>query len=1023
MSMKNITAAIALAFFSCTSLCAQSFWTPVNEASVGRDLFAASRSQRPDNFKLFRLDDAAFKNYMRLAPSEKAVPAANSAFIISFPDADGQLKQFRVVDAPVMHADLAARYPGINSYAGVGIEDPTATIRFSVSPEGVNAVVFSTTKSSVYVDKLDADYYRVLARTDVGPEAGRRFECLTNDPGLQRNADPANRPTDADDGILRTYRLALCATGQFSQHFLNGTETDDAQRKAKVIAAQNAHMTRANAVFERDFNVRLVLVANNDAVIFLDGATDPWGNLNSATQTTCDNIIGDANYDIGHVEHKAANNGNAGCIGCVCTSGAKGSGFTSYSNPSLLEFFIIDYLTHEMGHQLGGNHTFTFNFEGTIAQVEPGSGTTIMGYAGITGATDVQPHSDEYFHARSIQQVTQYIKSAAGACAQTTNTGNAIPTVNAGSSFTIPHSTPFQLSGSGSDANAGDVLSYCWEQINQWSGGSSTFPSATATSGPQFRSYMPVSVPSRVIPKLSSILDGTNANQWEVLPSVARTLNFRLTVKDNRPGGGANRSADMVVTVNAASGPFAVTAPNTAVSWGSGSTQTVTWSVNNTTSAPVSCANVNILLSTDGGQTFPITLAANTPNDGSQDITVPNNPGATNRIKVEAAGNIFFDISNTNFTISVPIGDFQFDNPAAVHVACAGPNTASATLATTFSAPFASNITLSASGQPAGTTVSFNPATVAPGGSSIVTISGLSALQNGTYSFTVTGNGGSITRTRVLTFIVDAGAIPVITQQPVSQPICETGNVTFTVAATGITAYQWQLSTNGGGIFTDIATNATGSSYTVNNATAAQNGHVYRVRLTGQCNVTNSGTATLTVNARPTVTLAAAPYQELFPGLSTTLTATINPAPTGFNISWFRNGVVVPGVTGTSYTVDVTKLGEYRVDIVNPTTGCNNQSNLVTIGDSVSSRLFVYPSPNDGQFTVAYHNPGSSTTQRSITVYDARGAKVKSIQHIPINAAYNLVPVNIKPAGKGIYYIVLGDVNGKVIARGSIVVQ
>jgi len=426
-------------------------------------------------------------------------------------------------------------------------------------------------------------------------------------------------------------------------------------------------MVRTNGIYERDFGIRMNLIANNDAIIYLNASTDPWGTeWNIKTQQTIDAVIGNANYDIGHLVHKessaANNNGNAGCIACVCktwngstnpnTFVGKGGGFTSHVTPEG-DPFVVDYTTHEMGHQFGANHTFTFSTEtGTASQFEPGSGSTIMGYAGITGATDVQPHSDDYFHARSVEQISDYIKSGTGggACAVVTVTGNTAPVANAGADFIIPKATPFTLTGSATDVDAGDVLTYTWEQMNAGTS-STTNPSTTATSGPLFRSRTGSTNTSRTFPILSSVLDGTNGNQWERLAGVARTLNFRLVVRDNHAGGGNTKDDDMTVTVNGTAGPFAVTAPNTAVSWAGNSSQTITWSVNSTNIAPVSCANVKISISTDGGASFS-TLVATTANDGSEAVTIPNTPTTTARIKVEAVGNIFFDISNTNFTIT-----------------------------------------------------------------------------------------------------------------------------------------------------------------------------------------------------------------------------------------------------------------------------------------------------------------------------------------------------------------------------------
>ena len=291
--------------------------------------------------------------------------------------------------------------------------------------------------------------------------------------------------------------------------------------------------------------------------------------------------------------------------------------------------------------------------------MEPGSGQTIMAYAGICGAQNSAAASDAYFHAISLQNIGLFVTGSSHTCDQIINTGNNAPTVNGGADFVIPRSTPFALTASGNDAN-GNALTYCWEQMNN---SGATYPiTATNPAGPNFRSFFGTASPTRYFPRLQDIVANVSP-AWEVLPSIARTFSFRVTARDVGAAYGCTAEDNVVVTVNGTAGPFLVTAPNTAVTWSGNTTQTVTWDVAGTTANSVNCANVKISLSTDGGFTYPTVLLASTPNDGTQTITAPNISSTTCRIKVEGVGNIFFDISNTNFTINinlpVELTDFQ----------------------------------------------------------------------------------------------------------------------------------------------------------------------------------------------------------------------------------------------------------------------------------------------------------------------------------------------------------------------------
>jgi len=633
---------LILLLFSFIPTQAQDYWVKKKESSITQ--VKRSTEKLPSKYEVFEVQMDAFKSLVSNSPM-RGDANANEGVEVFFPLANGELKAFRVFEAPVFDEKLSARFPDIKSYAGQGIDNPSEMIRFSVSPLGIKSMLFSSDNGYEFIEPFTEDltHYIVYQRKDRHREQSD-FECTLTDIGTKKVAEDGTIRNNADDGILRNYRIAVSTNGEYTGYF-GGTVAD-------ALAAINTTMTRVNGIFETDFNVTMTLINNTTAVIYTNSGTDPYGNnsgsWNSQLQSTLTSNIGESNYDIGHLFALGGNNGNAGCIGCVCVNNQKGSGFTSRTIPEG-DPFDVDYVAHEIGHQFGGNHTWTFNGnEGTNVQMEPGSGSTIMGYAGITGNTDVQSNSDPYFHATSIQQVTNYVKSTS--CQTDISTGNSTPTADAGANYTIPRGTPFILTGNGSDGD-GDALTYCWEQMDE-NNASSTYPSATATTGVAFRSISPSTSTQRIFPALSTVLSGSTGTTWEVIPNVGRTLNFRLTVRDNVAGGGSNESDNMVVTVNAGTGPFVVNSPNTNVNWTAGSSQTVTWDVAGTNGAPVNATNVNIVLSTDGGNTFSTTLASNTANDGSHIVTVPNSTGTSNRIKVEAANNIFFDVSNSDFTIS-----------------------------------------------------------------------------------------------------------------------------------------------------------------------------------------------------------------------------------------------------------------------------------------------------------------------------------------------------------------------------------
>ncbi|RBP34741.1 putative secreted protein (Por secretion system target) [Oceanihabitans sediminis] len=578
----------------------------------------------------------------------------SSNFTLEIPNLKGKSESYIIQEFSVMAPELQAQYPQIRSYVGYGIDTPSSYLRFTISPyKGLSGIILSGEEGKTMVlepSRTDVSKVSILKK-EQSYSLAKEFECTTPDDFDMSLDNLGQNSRTSADGILHTFDLAMSVTGEYSQ-FHGGT-------LPQVNAAIANTLTTVNAVFENDFNVNMVLIANNDDVVFLDPASDPYsgtsdGAYNTVLRSTLNSNIGVSNYDIGHLMAGIGNNGNAGCIGCICEWN-KGSGFTTSTSPVGVNF-DIDFVAHEMGHQFGANHTFTIRNEGTNAHMEPGSGSTIMGYAGITGATDVQSNSDPYFHAFSIQQVITHVSTRD--CDVETDTGNSVPTANAGTNLTLPKGTPFRLTGSGSDADAGDTLTYCWEQFDE-NDALNPFPSATSTNSnePLFRSSIPTTNPTRTFPKLSDLVSlGFNGGLWEKVPTVARSADFRLTVRDNKAGGGANSYDDMTVTWTDAAGPFIVTSQNeTGISWNTGETKTITWDVANTTGAGINVSNVNILLSTDGGVTFGTVLASNVPNNGAYDVSVPDVVAPFCRVMVEAVGHSFFNINEKHFSINATV--------------------------------------------------------------------------------------------------------------------------------------------------------------------------------------------------------------------------------------------------------------------------------------------------------------------------------------------------------------------------------
>ena len=608
------------------------------------------------NNRLYTLDIVEFKQSIETLHSKTS---SKDGVSVAIPNNNGKIEEFLVVESSNFAPELQTKYSDIRAYSGTGITDPNASISFSISPNGIQTMILRGDSGSEFIDPLAGDKSIYVVSTSKGRSKGELpLTCKTVDFALNKGLAQKANDLKSSNGVFKTMRLALSCTGEYTQYF-GGTV-------AQALAGMNATMTRVNGIFNRDLAVKLLLIANEEAIIYTNAATDPYSNAtegvdgawNLELQSNLTSVIGDANYDIGHLFGGSGGGGDAGCIGCVCVNPTasnqygKGSAFTSPSNSIPQgDTFDIDYVAHEMGHQLGANHTFSYDIEGTGVSVEPGSGSTIMGYAGITDY-NVQNRSDDYFSYTSIRQIQDNL--ATKNCPISTVMNNQTPVVSAGLDYTIPISTPFVLNGTATDPN-GDAMTYCWEQNDsagaRESGTNSLAYEAKAT-GPNFRSFLPVSVTNRYFPALERVLVGQLSSSWESVSSIARNLNFVFTARDNAVSGLAQTSSDaVIITVDGTKGPFAVTSQNAAdTGWILGSSQTITWSVNGTNTLS-GASNVNIKLSIDGGLTFPIVLANNTPNDGSEIITAPSTESKNCRILIEPTANVFYAVNSTPFSL------------------------------------------------------------------------------------------------------------------------------------------------------------------------------------------------------------------------------------------------------------------------------------------------------------------------------------------------------------------------------------
>ncbi|OUS31539.1 hypothetical protein A9Q99_02935 [Gammaproteobacteria bacterium 45_16_T64] len=652
--MKNIT-------FSIIMTIATIVIAPISYASTSPWLLnnVANKASHTPLISL-TLDQQALTAILQYTPMEGSTSAG---YDITIPLPTGELLELSLFEYSMMEPELAARFPDFKTFKAVGKTNSLVSGRFDYTSHGFRGII-RTVDETYYFDPIDtnnsASSYQAYSKSkyqEVRPEA-QPFVCRTapDTPTANKLSIPHFEAASISGSQSHVYRLAVAATGEYTE--FHGGSVSDGQ--AAIVTAIN----RINEIFDHEIALQFTLIGNNNLLVYTNGNTDPYSNNDGEAmlrenQSNIDSVIGNANYDLGHVF--STGGGGIAQLQAPCSSD-KAEGVTGSSSPTA-DAFWVDYVAHEIGHQLGANHTFNSSNgscggnRASSAAYEPGSGTTIMSYAGICGIDNIDENSHDNFHAKSLEEIANFVGSFGSSCGTHTNSNNQLPTANAGNGYTIPQQTPFELTASGADDD-GDTLTYNWEQYDL---GDSITLGTDNGSSPIFRAYSPSTNPTRTFPSLSSLIANESVPKGETLPSTDRTLTFRLTVRDDN-GGVTSADTELNVTTN--SGPFAITSQISNSNWNGNDTDTVTWNVADTTISPVSCANVDILLSSDNGNSFGITILTATPNDGSESITFPNTTINTGRIKIKCSDNIFFSINEGAISITETtaptVEDFSF---------------------------------------------------------------------------------------------------------------------------------------------------------------------------------------------------------------------------------------------------------------------------------------------------------------------------------------------------------------------------
>lgn len=808
------------------------------------------RGAFPSKYEIFQLDYAGVKMALATAPMEFTHQSVEHKCPVSIPLGNGQFEDFYITEVAMLDPEAAAAFPEIHTYSGVSAKNPRRGVRLSVTVRGFRAMVMEPDYSVSFVEPYawgQTEFYISYAGKDAPDNGLRHLRTGVKEDGKIWFGEPQelytpqveDRGVELDPVRLKVYRYCVGTTGEFAQ--------DHGTTKQEVFGAVTEYTNFVSATFERDISMRLQLISASQNATFLDPLSDPytgtmvtdWMEQNPDVLNFYCNVN---SHDVGHVYARYLGGsavGVAGSIGNGCSI-SKAAGCSAGNGAGDYGAFFLNVIGQEIGHQLGGGHTWNRcngggGRNGNVA-FEPGSGSTIMSYAGACGNDNVQDDSDLYYHSGSIEEIKNFY-TFGGVCGSYIETTNTPPTVTLPyqDNFSIPISTPFELNGSASDAD-GDAITYCWEEIDA---GPEVPLGQPAGNAAIFRTRPPVSVSNRYFPRLNTVISN-GSDITEQLPTYSRDLTFRLTARDNKLNGGGVAWADVAFKAYEGAGPFMVTSPNTSTTiWRVGEYTEVTWDVANTNGSVVNCQTVNIRLSTNSGQSYPITLASGVPNDGSQYVLVPDNVSATLRVRVDAADNVFYDISNSNFKIQLPAQPSLTVGLAVDGGTVCLPGNFTTDVFTAGVLGFSDPVNLEVTGDlPPGATASFSATTLQPGQSASLKVDMSNVTVEGQYTFNVRATSGAQEFIRPVTILLRRNDFTGFSLQSPVNGLTNAGLTHTLHWNKGLDADTYDVQFSDSPAFTNILAVKTGTtldSFKINFLLEKGKAYFWRVRPNNEC--------------------------------------------------------------------------------------------------------------------------------------------------------------------------------------------